>query len=147
MQKIPGPKPRDFCWDQLVLGKDGDSNGGCEAVVVLAAARTGKMSMLGRMFTMRIGQSLAKLDILCCIPVDDSFDGPERTDFAETPALCVYYRGPYEGTATAMHALMEYVKENKVEIAGPFRSIFLEGPPNRGENSGDYITQVAVPVR
>jgi len=113
----------------------------------IAAARTGKMSMLGRMFTMRMGQSLAKLDVLCCIPVDDSFDGPERTEFAETPALCVYYRGPYEGTATAMHALMEYVKENKVEIAGPFRSIFLEGPPNRGENSGDYITQVAVPVR
>lgn len=113
----------------------------------IAAARTGKMSMLGRMFTMRMSQSVDTLDILCCIPVEDSFNGPERREFVETPALCIYYRGPYEGTGTAMRALMEYVRENNVEITGPFRSIFIEGPPNRGENSGDYITQVAVPVK
>ena len=39
------------------------------------------------------------------------------------------------------------IKENKVETVGPFRSIYMEGPPNRGENSGDYITQIAVPVK
>ena len=110
----------------------------------IAAARTGKMSMLSRMFTMRL--SVEKLDILCCIPVEDSFDGPERTEFAETPALCIYYRGPYEGMADAMRALMLYVKENNIKTTGPIRCIFMEGPPNRGENSGDYITQVAVPI-
>ena len=113
----------------------------------IAAARTGKMSMLSRMFTMRMSQATDKLDLMCCIPVDGSYDGPERMEFAETPALCIYYRGPYEGTATALRALMAYVKENDVEITGPFRSIYLEGPPNRGENSGDYITQVAVPIK
>ena len=84
---------------------------------------------------------------MCCIPVDSSFDGPERVEFAETPALCIYYRGPYEGTVTAIRALMQYVKENNIEVTGTFRSIYLEGPPNRGENHGDYITQVAVPVK
>lgn len=113
----------------------------------IAAARTGKMSMLSRMFTMRMTQNPDALDLMCCIPVDDSFDGPERTEFAETPALCIYYRGPYEGTATAIRALLEYVKENNIETTGPFRSIYLEGPPNRGESSGDYITQVAVPIK
>jgi len=113
----------------------------------IAAARTGKMSMLGRMFTMRMSQSMATLDILCCIPVEESFNGPERREFVETPALCIYYRGPYEGTGTAMRALMQYVKENNIELAGPIRSIYMEGPPNRGENSGDYITQIAVPVK
>ena len=68
-------------------------------------------------------------------------------DFAEAPALCIYFRGPYEESSVAMRALMEYVKENDIQIAGPFRSIYLEGPPNRGENSGDYITQVAVPIK
>ena len=122
-----------------------------EATLVLrdtyiAAARTGKMSMIVRMFTMRMTHT-DKLDLMCCIPVDNSFAGPERMEFAETPALCIYYRGPYEGTTTAIRALTEHIKENNIETAGPFRSIYLEGPPNRGGNSEDYITQVAVPIK
>ena len=113
----------------------------------IAAARTGKMSMLMRMFTMRMSSDSSKLDLMCCIPVDSSFDGPERVEFAETPALCIYYRGPYEGTVNAIRALMAYVKENNVETTGPFRSVYLEGPPNRGEKSGDYITQIALPIK
>jgi len=113
----------------------------------IAAARTGKMSMLARMFTTRMTQNPDVLDLMCCIPVDNSFDGPERVEFAETPALCIYYRGPYEGTATAIRALVEYIKQNDIEATGPFRSVFLEGPPSRGTNSGDYITQVAVPIK
>lgn len=113
----------------------------------IAAARTGKMSMVARMFTMRMSQQPDALDLMCCIPVDDDFDGEERMEFSETPALCIYYRGPYEGTVTVIRALAEYVKENGIEITGPFRSVYLEGPPNRGENSADYITQVAVPVK
>jgi len=113
----------------------------------IAAARTGKMSMLSRMFTMRMTQNPDVLDLMCCIPVDSSFDGPERVEFAEVPALCIYYRGPYEGTPTAIRALAEHIRENHIETTGAFRSIYLEGPPNRGENSGDYITQVAVPIK
>ena len=113
----------------------------------IAAARTGKMATIARMFTMRMTQDPDTLDLMCCIPMDISFDGPERMEFAETPALCIYYRGPYEGIATAIRALVEYVKENNIETAGPFRSIYLEGPPNRGENSADYITQIAVPIK
>lgn len=111
----------------------------------IATARTGKMSMQSRMFTMRMAAD--KLDLMCCIPVDDSFQGPERTEFAQTAALCIYYRGPYEGTADAVQALMAYIKEHNIEVTGPFRSVYLEGPPNRGESTGDYITQVAVPIR
>lgn len=112
----------------------------------IAAARTGKMSMTGRMFIMRMNKNPDTLDILCCIPMDDDFDGPERMEFAETAALCVYYRGPYEGIGSAIRALSKYVRANSVEVTGAFRSIYLEGPPSRGENSADYITQVAVPV-
>ena len=113
----------------------------------IAAARTGKMSMSARMFTMRMTTDPNLLDLMCCIPVEDGFDGPERMEFAETPALCIYYRGRYEETATAIRALVEYVKENGIETAGTFRSVYLEEPPNRGENSMDYITQVAVPMK
>lgn len=112
----------------------------------IAAARTGKMSMAARMFTMRMAPKMDELDLLCCIPVDDSFRGPERVEFPEADALCIYYRGPYEGTGAAMRALEQYIKERGIRTTGAYRSIYLEGPPNRGENSGDYITQVAVPV-
>lgn len=113
----------------------------------IAAARTGKMSMIAQMFTMRMTREPNVLDLMCCIPVEDSFDGPERMEFAETQALCIYYRGPYDGIATSIRALAKHIKENRIETTGPFRSIYLEGPPNRGENSGGYITQVAVPIK
>ena len=113
----------------------------------IAAARTGMMSLIGRMFTMRMGSAGDDLDLMCCIPVNDTFDGTERIEFAETPALCIYYRGPYEGLGTAISALNEYVRLNHVETTGHYRCIYLEGPPNRGAHSNDYITQVAIPTR
>ena len=139
--------PRQICFCRRYVCENVNEASANLRDTYIAAARTGKMAMLGRMFTMRMSPNASKLDLMCCIPVEDDFEGPERVEFAETPALCIYYRGPYEGTAAAIQALMEYVKENSIEVTGPFRSIYLEGPPNRGENSGDYITQVAVPIK
>ena len=68
-------------------------------------------------------------------------------EFDETQALCIYYRGPYEGTGKAMRALMKYIQESGIEATGRLHSVYLEGPPNRGDNSADYITQIAVPIR
>lgn len=103
--------------------------------------------MNARMFTMRMNPDPEILDLMCSIPVEDSFEGPERMEFAETDALCIYYRGPYEGTVTAILALSNFVKENGIETTGAFRSIYLEGPPNRSDSSADYITQIAVPIK
>ena len=139
--------PQQVCFCRRYLCEDVSEAANKLRDTYIAAAHTGKMSMLSRMFTMRMSSDTSKLDLMCCIPVDSSYDGPERTEFAETPALCIYYRGPYEGTVNAIRALMMYVKENNIETTGPFRSIYLEGPPSRGENSGDYITQVAVPIK
>lgn len=139
--------PRQICFCQRHSCRDVTEAANKLRDTYIAAARTGKMSMNSRMFTIRLSHPTEKLDLMCCIPIDGSYDGPERVEFAETQALCIYYRGPYEGTSAAIRALMAYVKENKIETAGLFRSIYLEGPPNRGENSEDYITQVAVPVK
>ena len=113
----------------------------------IAAARTGQMSMVARMFTMRMSQDCDVLDLMCCIPVESGFTGEERMEFAETPALCIYFRGAYEENTRAFHALAKHVKDNNICVTGPFRSIYLEGPPNRGDNTTDYITQIAVPVK
>lgn len=96
----------------------------------IAAARTGKMSMVARMFTMRMTSDPDKLDLLCCIPVDSSFDGPERTEFTETSALCIYYRGPYEGTSDATRALAAYIQEHKIEtVSAPSAPFFWRARP------------------
>ena len=139
--------PRQVCFCREYRCKDV-----AEAAIKLrdtyiAAARTGKMSMVARMFTVRMTDDLGILDLMCCIPVDESFDGVERMEFAETPGLCIYYRGPYEGTGEAMKALMKHISENSIEAAGRLRSVYLEGPPSRGDNSADYITQIAVPIK
>jgi len=139
--------PRQVCFSRRYQCRDT-----AEAAIKLrdtyiAAARTGKMSRIERMFTMRLTQDPEVLDLMCCIPVEDSFDGPERMEFAQISALCIYYRGPYEGTSAAIRVLEQHVKENSIETAGSFRSIYLEGPPTRGENREDYITQVAVPIK
>lgn len=112
-----------------------------------AAARTGNMSMTARMFTLRLPSDPSRMELLCCIPMEHPFDGPEYREFPQTPALCIYYRGAYEGIDSAVRALMEHLKEHHIEPAGPFRSIYLEGPPNRGANAADYITQIAVPIK
>ncbi len=139
--------PRQVCFCRRYQCEDVSEAANKLRDTYIAAARTGKMSTLGRMFTMRMSQPTEKLDLMCCIQVENGFDGPERIEFLEAQALCIYYRGPYEGTSTAIRALMQYINENNVETIGPFRSIYLEGPPNRGENSGDYITQIAVPIK
>lgn len=113
----------------------------------IAAARTEKMSLSARMLTMRMSPDPNNLDLMCCIPVEDSFNGPERLELEETDALCIYYRGSYEGTSAAIRELKKYIEDNGIEISGHFRSIYLEGPPNRGENSDAYITQIAVPIK
>lgn len=138
--------PQQVCFCRRYCCRDVAEAAICLRDTYIAAARTGKMSMASRMFTMRMTKDPDTLDILCCIPVDDSFCGSERVEFPETDALCVYYRGPYEGTGAAIRTLEQYITEKDIKATGAFRSIYLEGPPSRSENSGDYITQVAVPV-
>ena len=139
--------PRQVCFCYRYLCEDTADAANKLRDTYIAAARTGMMSMNARMFTMRMDSACESLDLMCCIPVNDGFTGVERNAFVETPALCIYYRGPYEGIGTAIAALDAYVRKNHVETTGQYRSIYLEGPPSRGANSNDYITEVAVPIR
>ncbi|MDD4808371.1 MAG: MerR family transcriptional regulator [Oscillospiraceae bacterium] len=113
----------------------------------IAAVHSGyRFSPTERMFTQRMGKDPTRLDILCCIPLEEDFDGEERMEFPETAAICVCYRGAYKGIADAYRVLAQHVAENGIQTQGGFQSIYLEGPPNRGANTADYITQIALPV-
>jgi len=118
----------------------------------IAAARSGKMSVQSRMFTVREAESkegkagILSEKVLCCIPVEDNFNGAERREFAQIDAICIYHRGPYEGIKEVMKTLAQYACENGMKTAGSFRSVYLEGPPTRGNNVDEYITMVAMPI-
>jgi hypothetical protein len=43
--------------------------------------------------------------------------------------------------------LTQYVKKNNIALTDSFRSIYMEGLPNRGDKKEDYITQIAVPIK
>ena len=75
--------PRLFCYCRRYECKDVSEASNNLRDTYIAAARTGKMYMLGRMFTMRMSSSPEKLDLMCCIPVTDDYEGPERTEFPE----------------------------------------------------------------
>lgn len=139
--------PQQVCFSRRYLCKDTADAANKLRDTYIAATRTGMMSMTSQMFTMRMREENNELDLMCCIPVHEKFDGAERKEFAETPALCIYYRGPYENIGTAIAILSEYVQKNQIETTGHYRNIYLEGPPSRGKNSSDYITQIAVPVK
>lgn len=102
--------------------------------------------MVARMFTMRITTPDNGHELMCCIPMQDDFAGEERVEFAETSVLCIYYRGAYEGIGAAIAVMNDYVEENHIRTTGPYRSIYLEGPPSRGTHTSDYITQIVVPI-
>ncbi|WP_288603941.1 MerR family transcriptional regulator [uncultured Treponema sp.] len=113
----------------------------------IAASKCTNISKVNKMFTVRHGtEDSSPNDLLMCIPVEDSFYGSERVEFAATKALCIYFRGPYEQIGTAINELKNYIEKNNIKAQDKFRSIYLEGPPQRGTNSADYITQVAVPI-
>lgn len=55
----------------------------------IAVARTGKMSMGSRMFTVRAGSSCKELDLLCCIPVSEDYITQVALPFSENSEGCL----------------------------------------------------------
>lgn len=85
-------------------------------------------------------------DCLLCIPVEDSCKGENIQIFPEIHAICLYHRGSYESIPSVRERLFKYIEEKDLKNLGVSRSIFMEGPPNRGNDTDNYITQIAVPV-
>ena len=105
--------PHQVCFCRRYQCKDSAEAAAKLRETYIDAAHTGKMAQNMKMFTVRMSfPADGSLDIMCAIPVEDSFHGPERVELPEMSALCIYYRGPYEGTGTAIRALADYLKEN-----------------------------------
>lgn len=85
-------------------------------------------------------------DYYLAIPVEKDCKGTYIKKLPETRALCIYYRGSYENIPQKVEKLMDFIHEKHFQVKGTSRSIYLEGPPNRGNDKDNYITQIAIPV-
>ena len=100
--------------------------------------------MLDRMFTMRMTQDPNVLDILCCIPVEESFDGPERMEFAETnPGFTLIVNPDFSFRKLAIHGQEDYhavvIKNRSPEIA------FVITHPNMVQALNHYTAPIIQP--
>lgn len=110
----------------------------------IEAVRKYRINHEGYMFTELLLSD--KSDRKMFIPVEDDSTGEFICVTPETRAICTYYRGAYENIPEALENLLEYVHKKGFEFCGAARSIYMEGPPNRGNDKANYITQIAVPV-
>ena len=60
-------------------------------------------------------------------------------------AISTFHHGPYEELPGIREKLIEYAKENKINISGRCRHVYLEGPPQH-RDSRKFITQVLIPI-
>ena len=138
--------PRQVCFARQYPFRDVSGTILALREVYFSAVKSGMLSA-ERMFTLRVPVEGSVPDILCCVPMVNTYQGPERMEFPETDALCVYHRGAYEQLPAVTQALLAHLKAHNIQPAGPVRAIYLEGPPNRGSNTAEYITQLAVPIK
>lgn len=86
-------------------------------------------------------------DGIYAIPVASESTGDCIKKFPRAAAICIYYRGAYEGLPAVHSRLMQYARDNGMTPHGYFRNIYMEGPPTYGSNKESYVTQVALPIK
>ena len=83
----------------------------------------------------------APTEIFYCVAVPPESKGEYIKQIPETKALSFYHHGAYEEIQDARKRLVEYAKENGINLSGVFRNVFLEGPPQHKDPSR-FITQL-----
>lgn len=61
-------------------------------------------------------------------------------------AVCVYHKGCYENLSETYAFIMNYIKENNLEIASFPRERYIDGIWNK-ENVEDWLTEIQVPIK
>ena len=63
-----------------------------------------------------------------------------------TEMACVVHKGPYQTLHNAYSSLLNWLEENRYEIAGPQRELYLAGEWSTTDTN-EYITEIQCPVR
>lgn len=82
-----------------------------------------------------------RADVSYCVAVPPESEGKYIQKIPELRAISIFHHGAYEELPTAQKKLIDYAKENNIEISGKCRHLYIEGPPQHKDKS-KFITQV-----
>lgn len=93
-------------------------------------------------------EDFSKFDIELGIPVSEAV--PVQGEFYmsqsyEGKAITTTYKGAYKDIETAYVALMDYAKENVLEMTGVYYDYYISNPADTPEN--ELLTQVVFPIK
>ena len=88
------------------------------------------------------------VEVEICVPVSSPVDGRGRIvsdELSDATVITTLHRGPYEKLAEAYEALEEYARSHGLEVAGPMREEYLNGPPDTPPER--FETRISWPVQ
>jgi effector-binding domain-containing protein len=78
----------------------------------------------------------------------DKVEGMEVLDLPGEEVACFIHRGPYERIGCMYEKVLDWLRENRYEVAGETREIFFVAPePHAGGTQDDMLTEIQVPIR
>ena len=81
------------------------------------------------------------MEVSYCVAVPQGSSGEYISIIPKLKAISFFHHGAYEEIPEARKRLISYAEENKLKLAGVFRNIYLEGPPQHKDES-KFITQI-----
>lgn len=84
-----------------------------------------------------------------CMPVGYSFPGDDEVVVTEIPGAAVaatIHHGSYEGIGSAYEALHAWIAEQRLQVDGPPREVYLTDP-DATPDPEDLVTEIEIPVR
>ncbi len=86
---------------------------------------------------------LFPLDTVPAAPVP----GTEIVELAPADVASFIHRGPYPWIPCTYEQVFEWLRENRCEIVGEIREVFVVAPdPHSGGSQDDMVTEIQVPV-
>lgn len=88
-------------------------------------------------------------EIELCVPTAETpmGNGVEVMNMPRVKAVCITHIGSYETLSNAYAAIDEYAEKNGLQLAPPFREVYIKGPGIflKG-NPYKYITEIIFPI-
>ncbi len=78
----------------------------------------------------------------------EAVPGTEVRELPGQEVASFFHRGPYSWIACTYEKVLDWLRENRYEVAGEPREVFLVAPePHAGGTQDDMLTEIQVPIR
>lgn len=80
--------------------------------------------------------------------IGEPIPGMEVVTLPEQEVASFAHRGPYDWILCTYEKVLDWLRENRYEVAGETREVFLVAPdPYAGGTQDDMLTEIQVPIR